>query len=862
MSLYNRALAANEILTIYNAGVLGKCQVPPAILAQPQNKIAVVGDDVTFTVTATGSSPLSYQWKFNDANVTGATSSSLILNSVQYTNQGNYSVVVFNSVGTVTSSNALLVVTSAPPCVAPVPGLISWWRGESNTLDSVGNNNGTLVNQAAYISGKVGAGYVFDGNGDAVQLGNPPSLQLQNFTIEAWIKRADAAVVTTAGGDAEFMAYGSGGYAFGINNNGTIFLSKVGVSGVTLSSPAVADTNFHHVAVSKAGSTVIFYIDGVAYPVSSYNPGFTFSSAVAIGARGDGGGFFLGRIDELGFYGRALTAGEVQAIYGASVSGKCVVSVGPVIITHPQSVNAVVGTNVTFSVLAGGSVPLSYQWRANGTNIQGATGATLVLTNVQLSQAGNYTVQVTNTAGSATSSNATLSVIFPTAVVRVGATNDMGGRLVSVPVTLAANGNENGLGFSLNFNPQRLAFASAKLGSGAAGATLFVNTSLTATGRLGVAVAYPPQQNFTPGTQEVVRVSFNTLPVLGGASVNATNSFTDQPVLRELYDAQLQTLPANYSNGIVTLTPTVFEADVFPRPSGNQAVSGTDWVQAGRFAARLDAAAAGSELQRADVAPRGTLGDGQMKVTDWVQAGRYLGGFDTLAAVGGPTNETLVGSGSMPGARQVRVTNTNAVQQQTAKVSVLLEAQGDENAVGFTLSYNPAGLAYGNVLLGSGSPGANLVVNTSQAGAGRLGVVLALPAGSSFSAGTRELVQINLTPSTDVAGPVGVGLSDQLVTRCAADAQANELPVNYVDGTVTVIPINPNPTLEIAAVGPDVVLTWPMWAADYTLQTLTGTNGVSGSWSNTPISLQTNGATVYVTLPVAAVSKYFRLFHP
>ena len=165
-------------------------------------------------------------------------------------------------------------------------------------------------------------------------------------------------------------------------------------------------------------------------------------------------------------------------------------------------------------------------------------------------------------------------------------------------------------------------------------------------------------------------------------------------------------------------------------------------------------------------------------------------------------------------------------------------------------------------MLGSGSPGANLVVNTNQAGAGRLGVVLALPAGSSFSAGTRELVQINLTPTTDVAGPVGVSLSDQLVTRCAADAQANELPVNYVDGTVMVTPINPNPILEIAAVGPDVVLTWPMWAADYTLQTLAGSNGVSGSWSNTVVTMQTNVSTVYVTLPLGPQAKYFRLFHP
>jgi hypothetical protein len=78
------------------------------------------------------------------------------------------------------------------------------------------------------------------------------------------------------------------------------------------------------------------------------------------------------------------------------------------------------GTNVTFSVTAAGTAPLSWLWRVNDTWIEAATNSSLTLTNVQVSQAGSYSVVVTNAAGSATSSNALLTVI--TNLVLVSAT--------------------------------------------------------------------------------------------------------------------------------------------------------------------------------------------------------------------------------------------------------------------------------------------------------------------------------------------------------------------------------------------------------------------------------------------------------
>ncbi len=90
-----------------------------------------------------------------------------------------------------------------------------------------------------------------------------------------------------------------------------------------------------------------------------------------------------------------------------------IVQSAPFVITQPQSITIISNQSATFTVAAGGTPPLAYQWQFNGTNISGATNDSLLLTNVQPGQAGNYRVQVMNTAASAFSSNALLAVQVP-----------------------------------------------------------------------------------------------------------------------------------------------------------------------------------------------------------------------------------------------------------------------------------------------------------------------------------------------------------------------------------------------------------------------------------------------------------------
>lgn len=85
------------------------------------------------------------------------------------------------------------------------------------------------------------------------------------------------------------------------------------------------------------------------------------------------------------------------------------VYVAPAITSQPQDQMVLLGGTATFSVVATGTAPLSYQWRKNGANLA-ATSATLTLTNVQAGQAGDYTVVVSNSVGSVLSDPATLTV--------------------------------------------------------------------------------------------------------------------------------------------------------------------------------------------------------------------------------------------------------------------------------------------------------------------------------------------------------------------------------------------------------------------------------------------------------------------
>jgi hypothetical protein len=131
----------------------------------------------------------------------------------------------------------------------------------------------------------------------------------------------------------------------------------------------------------------------------------------------------------------------------------------PAIAAQPANQTVIVGGSAMFSVVANGGGPLVYQWRREGTNLPGATSSFLSLTNVQLADAGNYSVAISNNYGLVTSSNALLTVNFAPAVLRVVNTPAAGGNNVTVPIQFAANGNETRWGSVCNLTLHYLASA-------------------------------------------------------------------------------------------------------------------------------------------------------------------------------------------------------------------------------------------------------------------------------------------------------------------------------------------------------------------------------------------------------------------
>ena len=116
---------------------------------------------------------------------------------------------------------------------------------------------------------------------------------------------------------------------------------------------------------------------------------------------------FNGLIDEVAIFNRALSVGEVYSEYASAVGG-----LKPTIFADLQApAQAIyVGDTLTLSVDAGGTPPLSFQWRKDGVLIPGAVSSTFIRSNLGASDSGNYEVMISNEQGSVTSQQAAVSV--------------------------------------------------------------------------------------------------------------------------------------------------------------------------------------------------------------------------------------------------------------------------------------------------------------------------------------------------------------------------------------------------------------------------------------------------------------------
>jgi hypothetical protein len=123
----------NPFGTVTSANARLMVDVPPRITLQPRGGNAITGHTFVLSARAAGSSPLSYQWQFNDSDIEHATNASLALEHLQTNAAGSYAVVAHNAVGSAPSVVAVLNVI-VPPQIASQPASVDALDGASVTF--------------------------------------------------------------------------------------------------------------------------------------------------------------------------------------------------------------------------------------------------------------------------------------------------------------------------------------------------------------------------------------------------------------------------------------------------------------------------------------------------------------------------------------------------------------------------------------------------------------------------------------------------------------------------------------------------------------------------------------------------------
>jgi hypothetical protein len=168
--------------------------------------------------------------------------------------------------------------------------------------------------------------------------------------------------------------------------------------------------------ISLDGSGNLYVTDSGNETIRKLTPSGTNWIVTTVGGLGGASGSANGAASAARFYSPAGVAVSGSSVYvldsgnNAVRLGAAVAPGAPAIINQPRSLAVNPGTNATFTVTVSGNPTLTYQWRFNGSNLNGMTGSSYTRTNAQAGDAGNYSVLVTNASGNALSADAALTV--------------------------------------------------------------------------------------------------------------------------------------------------------------------------------------------------------------------------------------------------------------------------------------------------------------------------------------------------------------------------------------------------------------------------------------------------------------------
>jgi hypothetical protein len=346
----------------------------PAFTTQPASQTVIAGSGVTFSAAANGTPMPTYQWRKNSVNIPGATAASYSISPAATADAGSYTVVATNTAGSVTSSVATLTVNTATvaPAITTQPA--------SQTVVA-----GANVSFSVTASGTPAPTFQWKLNGTVISGATGATLTLSN-------------VQTTNAGSYTVVAANSAGSVTSVA--ATLTVNPLTVAPVITSQPGNQTVS--------AGAAVTLSASASGTPAPTYQwkkngvaiSGATAASYVIASATSASAGTYS--IVASNSAGSATSSGAILTVNATASS--------PVITSQPASQAVKKGGSVTFTVVASGTPAPTYQWRKNGATIKGATSAAYTISNLTSSNAGTYSVVVTNSGGSVTSSGAVLTV--------------------------------------------------------------------------------------------------------------------------------------------------------------------------------------------------------------------------------------------------------------------------------------------------------------------------------------------------------------------------------------------------------------------------------------------------------------------
>lgn len=346
----------------------------PTFASQPTNQTVAVGNNATFAVSVNGFAPLAYQWQCNGTNLPGATGSSFTCANALLANAGNYTVIVTNFYGSVTSSVAVLSVNKGTPN-------ITTWPGASVIV------YGQALSAAGLAGGGASPGGTF------------------SFAAPATVPDAGTAAQAVVFSPSDSVDYVS------VTNSVNVTVTPAVTTCTLVSSlnPSFAGGNvtFTVTVTAQAPCTAIpsgnvqFYTNAVAWGTPmALNSGVATASSAALA------------IGSTTVYGAYLRVTDFQPSTATLTQTVKPVPAG-VTVTPNGNQTVAAGGSVNLNAAVTGTAPFSYQWYKDGAMLGGGTNSNLGIANAGVTNSGVYYVAVSNACGLALSVPVTVAVGTP-----------------------------------------------------------------------------------------------------------------------------------------------------------------------------------------------------------------------------------------------------------------------------------------------------------------------------------------------------------------------------------------------------------------------------------------------------------------